>query len=226
MRPTNMGSTSIVTREILMIALLLIDLQFDFLPGGALAVPNGDLVLPVARSWMSQRSQFAQIVATQDWHPDNHLSFAAEHAGKLEGERILVDGVPQVLWPKHCVQGTRGAELVLANEPIEVTNGSTSSFDFIARKGMSREVDSYSGFFDNNRLVKTGLDVHLRGCGITRLVVMGLATDYCVKFTVLDALSLGYRVEVIEAGCQGVELAPGDSAAALKEMVKNGARLI
>ena len=150
-------------------ALVLVELQNDVLPGGALGVREGDLVVGVANRWMRE---FEVVVATQDWHPAGHLSFAANHAGKKVGEVIELGGLPQVLWPVHCVQGTRGAELAPGLEVGRVTH--------VARKGMDVAIDSYSGFFDNGHKRQTGLDGWLRGRGVTELVVMGLATDYCV----------------------------------------------
>ena len=197
-------------------ALLLIDLQFDFLPGGSLAVSEGDLVLPVAREWLLKRDRFHECIATKDWHPSNHLSFASQHPGKKPGDMTDLNGLPQVLWPDHCVQESRGAELAFE----------LSEFDFVSLKGMNRGVDSYSGFFDNGRRVETPLRAHLESNGIQSLVIMGLATDYCVKFTVLDALSLGFAVKVVQAGCRGVNLRPDDSKLALQEMAAMGAQLI
>jgi nicotinamidase/pyrazinamidase len=188
-------------------ALILVDIQNDFLPGGALAVPEGDQVIAVANALMPR---FPLVVATQDWHPPDHGSFAANHPGRSPGEVITLSGLPQVLWPTHCVQGSRGAEFAegLSRGPIAK----------IFVKGVDAEVDSYSGFFDNGRRRSTGLGEFLQAQGVREVAVLGLATDYCVKFTALDALSLGLKTTLVEDGCRGVELQAGDVARALAEV--------
>ena len=195
-------------------ALILVDIQYDFLPGGALAVPEGDKVVPVAQSLLSSADI---VVATQDWHPPNHESFAANHEGQAPGTLIQLHGLPQVLWPVHCVQGSRGAQLVEALDQTRI--------DAIFQKGTDPKVDSYSGFFDNGQRHQTGLDAWLRERGVTQLLVCGLATDYCVKFTALDAARLGYETTVITDACRGVELNPGDVEAALEELRTAGVTL-
>jgi nicotinamidase/pyrazinamidase len=196
-------------------ALLLVDLQQDFLPGGALAVPRGDEVVPVANVLMPR---FEHVVATQDWHPPDHVSFASQHPGKQPGEFIELNGKPQILWPDHCVQGTEGAELAAGLDVQRI--------DHVVRKGTDRRVDSYSGFFDNDHLTATGLEQKLRERGVSQLYIVGLATDYCVKFTVLDARQLGFSTTVIADGVRGVELQTGDVAKALDEMRSAGARIV
>lgn len=196
-------------------ALLLVDLQNDFLPGGALAVADGDLVIPVANALMPR---FPHVLATQDWHPADHLSFAAHHPGRSPGEVIDLFGLPQVLWPVHCVQGTAGAEFA----PGLMIGG----IQAVVRKGQDREVDSYSGFFDNGRRHATGLADELRGRGVTEVWVMGLATDYCVKWTALDAHELGFEVRFVADGSRGVELAAGDCDRAIAELVHRGIRVV
>lgn len=196
-------------------ALILVDLQYDFLPGGALAVPHGDETLSVAGRLAPR---FEAVVATQDWHPPEHESFAANHPGAAPGQTIDLDGIQQVLWPAHCVQGTRGAEL---HDSID--QGKLAA---VFRKGTDRRIDSYSGFFDDGRRKATGLGDWLAERGVRQLYVMGLATDYCVKATVLDALRLGLEVWVIEDGCRAVELQPGDGERALREMRGFGATVI
>ncbi|MCA9264719.1 MAG: bifunctional nicotinamidase/pyrazinamidase [Planctomycetales bacterium] len=193
-------------------ALLMIDIQNDFLPGGALAVADGDAVVPVANDIMRQ---FDLVVATQDWHPPDHESFASQHAGRQVGEVIPLHGLPQILWPDHCVQGTRGAEFASALD--------VSHIDHVVRKGTDRSVDSYSGFFDNARRRATGLEQYLRSRDVSEVHLVGLATDYCVKFTVLDALDLGFSTVVHQAGIRGVELQSGDCARAMAEMRTAGA---
>lgn len=192
-------------------ALVLVDLQYDFLPGGALAVAEGHETIPVARRLMPS---FDVVIATQDWHPPEHKSFAVHH-DKQPGEVIDLHGLPQVLWPEHCVQGTRGAELHDELEAHRITA--------VFRKGEDPAIDSYSGFFDNGHRKATGLEAWLRERAISRLYVLGLATDYCVKFTVLDARRLGFETVLVEDGCRGVNLAAGDSARAIEEMRAAGA---
>ncbi|HRF01119.1 MAG TPA: bifunctional nicotinamidase/pyrazinamidase [Pirellulaceae bacterium] len=196
-------------------ALLVIDVQNDFLPGGALAVPGGDEVVPVA---IEACRRLPVRYATQDWHPSDHASFAANHPGRAVGEVIDLDGLRQVLWPVHCVAGSDGAELAGPLRDI--------SFDAIVRKGSDRRVDSYSGFFDNGRRVETELRSILKRDGVTTLWVLGLATDYCVRATVLDALEGGWSVKLILPGCRGVELAAGDCERAIAEMIAAGAEPI
>ncbi|MEZ4449349.1 MAG: bifunctional nicotinamidase/pyrazinamidase [Nannocystaceae bacterium] len=195
-------------------ALILVDLQHDFLPGGALAVPEGDHVIAVANAI---QPHFELVVATQDWHPREHESFAANHPDRVIGETINLHGLPQVLWPVHCVQGTRGAALV---DTLE-----RGGIDRVFQKGSDPAVDSYSGFFDNGRRRSTGLGEYLQAKSVAEVYVMGLATDYCVHFTVLDALSLGIRVVLVVDGCRAVDLRPGDGARAIDAMVAAGARL-
>jgi len=192
-------------------ALILVDLQNDFMPGGALPVAEGDEVVPAANRLMSQ---FDLVVATQDWHPAGHGSFAASHDGRSVGEVIELNGLQQVLWPVHCVQDTPGAEL----HP----GLSTDRIARLVRKGADPSIDSYSGFFDNARRRATGLEEYLKQQGVRELHVVGLATDYCVKFTALDATSLGFETHILEEACRGVDLTPGDVAAALREMREAG----
>jgi nicotinamidase/pyrazinamidase len=196
-------------------ALVLVDIQNDFCPGGALAVPDGDAVVPVANSLMDR---FRLVAATQDFHPRQHGSFAANHPGKKPYEQIDLHGLPQVLWPVHCVQGTKGAEL----HPGLHVQGITRVFP----KGTDATVDSYSGFFDNGKRKGTGLAEYLREQGASRLVVLGLATDYCVRATVLDALQLGFQVDLVADGCRAVDLVPGDGDRAIAEMAAAGARIV
>jgi nicotinamidase/pyrazinamidase len=196
-------------------ALLLVDLQYDFCPGGALAVAHGDETIAVANRLMPH---FSTVVATQDWHPADHGSFATEHLGKHPGELIELGGVSQVVWPPHCVQGTHGAELHAGLDRAKITE--------VFPKGTHRTIDSYSGFFDNGHRNETGLAEWLRKRWVTRLYVMGLATDYCVQATVLDARALGFETWVIEDGCRAVELAPGDGERALAAMRAAGATIV
>ena len=192
-------------------ALILVDIQNDFLPGGALAVPHGDDVITVTNE---QQSHFDLIVATQDWHPRDHQSFAANHPGKRIGDLARVNGVPQILWPIHCVQQTLGADFA--------TSLKRERWARVFQKGVDREIDSYSGFFDNGRVKDTGLGSYLRQRGIDSVFVLGLATDYCVKFTALDAVSLGFRTHLILDGCRGVNLETDDTQRAVETMKAAG----
>ena len=192
-------------------ALILTDIQNDFLAGGTLQVPDGDRVVPVANRLMRH---FDLVVATQDWHPADHGSFASNHPDRRVGDTTLLGGVAQTLWPDHCVQNTHGAGFA----PTLHTAGIARVFP----KGMHAGVDSYSGFFDNDHRVATGLGDFLRSRGVDRVFVMGLATDYCVKATALDARRLGFDVKLILDGIRGVELRQGDCRAAIDEMAAAG----
>lgn len=194
--------------------LIVVDVQNDFLPGGALAVARGDEVVPVASALMPA---FRRVVATQDWHPRAHGSFAANHPGRRPGEVIALGGVEQVLWPVHCVQDTPGA----AFAPGLAVGG----IHHVVQKGTDPAIDSYSGFFDNDQRRATGLEALLREHGEQRLWVLGLATDYCVKATALDALRLGFAVTLVVDGCRAVDLQAGDGARAIAAMQAAGVRL-
>jgi nicotinamidase/pyrazinamidase len=196
-------------------ALLLVDIQNDFCRGGALAVPDGDAVVDVANALCPR---FQLVVATRDYHPPSHLSFAVNHAGKQPYQQIELDGLPQVLWPPHCVQGTRGSELHPRLDAGRVRR--------VFTKGTDERIDSYSGFFDNGHRKATGLGDYLRQAQVTDLVILGLATDYCVKWTALDARQLGFGVRLVEDGCRGVGLHPGDIPRALDEMRTAGVRVV
>ena len=198
-----------------MTALIIVDVQNDFCPGGALAVAGGDLVVPVINAALPR---FDVVVATQDFHPANHASFAANHPGTRVGEVIELDGLPQVLWPVHCVGGTPGAELRADLEAARL--------DAVFQKGADLLVDSYSGFFDNGRRHTTGLGEFLKARGVSEVAVCGLATDYCVRWTALDALSLGFETTVLADACRGVELQAGDCARALDEIRAAGGRVV
>jgi nicotinamidase/pyrazinamidase len=188
-------------------ALILVDIQNDFCPGGALAVAEGHAVVPVANALQLEHDL---VVATQDWHPAAHGSFASRHDGRRPGEVIELHGLTQVLWPDHCVQGSAGAEFHPELETTRIAR--------IFQKGTHVHVDSYSGFYDNGRRHDTGLGTWLRGQGVEAVTVVGLATDYCVKWTALDARAEGFATRVVTAACRGVELSPGDVAMALSEL--------
>jgi nicotinamidase/pyrazinamidase len=196
-------------------ALILVDIQNDFLPGGALAVPRGDEVIPVANRL---QPRFGLVVATQDWHPRGHGSFASTRPGRKPGDVAELAGLPQVLWPDHCVQGTRGAAFAPGLEMDRV--------EAIIRKGTDPKIDSYSGFFDNGHRKSTGLGDYLHGRGVTDVYVLGLATDYCVKFTALDAVRLGFHSYLVKEGSRGVELNKGDVDRAVDEMRRAGVAVV
>ncbi len=195
--------------------LILVDIQNDFLQGGALAVPDGDLVVPVANRLMDK---FDLVVATQDWHPADHGSFASQYEGKDIGDMVELNGIEQILWPDHCVQNTIGA----AFAPELNRDG----IMHVVQKGINKGIDSYSGFFDNDHKNATGLGDYLRQQGTDDLYIMGLATDYCVKFTALDARQLGFSTTLIIDGVRGVELNRGDCGNAIQEMRNAGVKMI
>ena len=190
--------------------LLIIDVQNDFCPGGALAVPDGDQVVGIVNR-LGER--FAHRVLTQDWHPAGHLSFASSHPGRAPMQIATLPYGEQVLWPDHCVQGTRGAEF---HSELEV-NGS----ELILRKGFRREIDSYSAFFENDKTTPTGLAAYLRERGFDRLYLCGLATDFCVGYSALDARRAGFDVAVVEDACRAIDV-DGSLAAAWREMESAG----
>ena len=196
-------------------ALLVVDIQNDFLPGGALGVPDGDKVIPVINRLMEC---FALVLATQDWHPADHGSFAANHPNRRPGEVIDLHGLMQVLWPVHCVQGSPGADFSAQLRTERIRK--------VFQKGIDPDIDSYSGFFDNGRKRSTGLVDYLRDQEVSGLFICGLATDYCVRFSTLDSIGSGFRTMVIEDACRGVDLKPGDSAAAIAEIRKAGAAIV
>ncbi|EDZ48576.1 pyrazinamidase/nicotinamidase [Rhodobacterales bacterium Y4I] len=190
-------------------ALIVVDVQNDFCPGGALAVPGGDEVVAPINAMMDR---FDAVILTQDWHPAGHSSFASAHPGKAPFDTVEMPYGPQVLWPDHCVQGTGGAAF---HKDLR-TDG-----DLIIRKGFRPAIDSYSGFFENDRTTPTGLEGYLRSRGITRLALAGLATDFCVAFTALDAARLGFEVTVDLSACRAIDL-DGSLQAALDQMKEAG----
>lgn len=196
-------------------ALLLVDLQNDFLPGGALGIPDGDLILPVANRL---QRLFPLVVATQDWHPANHGSFAVNHPGKQVFDTVDLNGLPQTLWPVHCVQDTPGAELAAALDRERLAR--------IFVKGTDPTLDSYSAFFDNAHRRSTGLGEWLRQQGVTEVFIGGLATDYCVKFSALDSVGAGFRTAFIADASRGVNLRAGDVEQAVAHMRQAGVRMV
>ena len=194
-------------------ALLVIDVQNDFCPGGALAVPGGDQIVPGINALMDQ---FAAVILTQDWHPSGHLSFASQHTGRAPMEMTQMPYGPQVLWPDHCVQGTPGAAFHPALRADRA--------DLILRKGFRRPIDSYSAFFENDQKTPTGLEGYLKTRGITALTLAGLATDFCVNFSAVDAARLGFTVTVRQDLCRAIDL-HGSLAAAQSGMAQAGVTL-
>ncbi len=196
-------------------ALLLFDLQNDFMPGGALGVLQGDQTVPVANRCMRL---FPLVVATQDWHPANHKSFVTENPGHRVGDVIELDGLRQEIWPVHCVQNTRGAAL---HPDLHAQH-----IERIFHKGTNPRIDSYSGFFDNAHRQDTGLGAYLRERDVHSIFALGLATDYCVRASCLDARALGVEVTVVLEGCRPVGLRAGEGARALAELERVGVRLV
>ncbi len=195
--------------------LLLVDLQNDFMPGGPLGVPEADKIIPLINNILPK---FSLVVATQDWHPADHASFASNHPGKKPGDLVEVQGIEQILWPTHCVRSTKGAELVAGLRKEMIAN--------IFYKGTDKSIDSYSAFFDNARRKSTGLFDYLKSNGVKEIYICGVATDYCVLYTTIDALDLGLSVFVISDACRGIDLYPGDCESAFASMVQKGAKLI
>lgn len=193
-------------------ALVIVDVQNDFCSGGPLAVPDAEAILPVVNGLMRD---FRKIFLTQDWHPQGHVSFASSHPGQRPFGRITLPYGEQILWPDHCVEGTPGAAF---HPALEIPPAAA-----VVRKGTRADADSYSAFFDNDRKTPVGLDALLREAAVGELVIVGLATDFCVLNTALDARTLGYEVTVIEAGCRGID-AQGSLAAAWARMAEAGVR--
>lgn len=194
--------------------LILVDIQNDFCPGGALAVSTGNAVVPIANQLMPK---FDLVVATQDWHPAGHKSFASQNNISV-GDVFDLNGIQQIAWPDHCIQNTHGAEFVAELNANHINK--------IFPKGTDTEIDSYSGFFDNDHRNATGLGAFLKEKNGTEVFIMGLATDYCVKFTALDAIKLGFKTKLIIDGCRGVELSPGDIETAITEMKNAGVEIV
>jgi len=194
-------------------ALVIIDVQHDFCPGGALAVADGDAVVPIVNRL---QSAFPLRILTQDWHPADHMSFADNHQGAEPFSMTEMPYGPQILWPSHCIQGTQGAEL---HKDLE-----TGSASIIIRKGFRPEIDSYSAFFENDRNTPTGLKGYLKDLGITSLAMAGLATDFCVRYSAVDAAKLGFDVTLIEDACRAIDM-NGSLTEAMKDMADHGVTL-
>ncbi|VAW02071.1 Nicotinamidase [hydrothermal vent metagenome] len=195
-------------------ALIVIDVQNDFCPGGALAVAGGDEIVPGINALMRD---FDAVILTQDWHPMGHTSFASSHAGKNPLEMIQMPYGPQVLWPDHCIQGTPGAAFHAGLN--------TDRADMIVRKGYNPQIDSYSAFFENDHETPTGLHGYLQTRGIMALTMVGLATDFCVNFSAVDAAGLGYAVDVRTDLCRAIDF-DGSLAAAMQGMQDAGIRIL
>lgn len=196
-------------------ALIIVDMQNDFMPGGALGVPGADKLIPIINALIPK---FDCVIASQDWHPLDHVSFASNHPEKKPGDVIEVDGGSQVLWPVHCVQGTFGAELVdgLHKEKI------VACF----HKGTDKNIDSYSAFFDNARQKSTGLADDLKNRGVTDVYFVGVATEYCVLYSTLDAIDLGFSVHVIASACRPINLHPHDEELAFAGIAAKGGKIV
>lgn len=205
--------------------LILVDIQNDFCPGGSLAVPEGDQVVPVANTLMKSGT-FDLVIATKDWHPADHISFADNHQGTAVFQQIEVPSGAQTLWPRHCVQGSRGAEL---HPHLD-----TGRIDYVVEKGTSPSIDSYSGFFDNNHHKETNLrevitrEAKRRGGHLrdVELSVCGLALDYCVAATARDAATLGFKTEVVIDACRAVNITPGDDVRTLRDLTALGVGVV
>lgn len=195
-------------------ALIVIDVQNDFCPGGALAVENGDEIVPLVNHLIASHRN---VVLTQDWHPEGHSSFASQHAGKQPFETIEASYGPQTLWPDHCVQGTRGAAF---HPDLEWTRA-----QLVVRKGFRPEIDSYSAFFENDHETPTGLAGYLKERGIREVVLCGLATDFCVGYSALDAVSSGFKTSVVMQACRAIDL-DGSLATMTEKMRAAGVHLL
>lgn len=194
-------------------ALLLVDVQNDFMPGGSLEVPHGDIIVPLINR---VQKYFDLVVATQDWHPQNHKSFASNHSNKKPFEEIDLQGMKQTLWPDHCVQGTKGAEF---HPGLEI-----NKIAAIFRKGMDPEIDSYSGFYDNGHQISTGLSGYLKEKGVTEIYFCGLASDICVYYTIKDSLKEAFSATLIEDASRPLS---NDAFASIKnELTKMGVRIL
>lgn len=194
-------------------ALIIIDMQNDFIPGGSLAVPEGDKIVPIINNL---QEKFDLVIATQDWHPKDHSSFAENHPGKKEFEIIQLQGIDQKLWPVHCVQNSEGAQFHSGLK--------TQKIEAIFRKGTNKEIDSYSGFFDNAHLKSTGLSGYLREKGVSQLYFCGLAAEYCVYFSIIDALKEGFKSTLIEDATKA--LSEEDFDKAKKAILHAGGKII
>jgi len=196
-------------------ALLVVDIQNDFLSGGALGVPDSDRIIPLINRLMGR---FDLVVASQDCHPRNHCSLASNHPGRRPGETVMIAGQPQVLWPDHCIEGSCGFQLADKLDKNRIKQ--------IFRKGASSQYDSYSCFFDNGHVNSTGMADYLEDAGVKEVYIVGLAIDYCVKYSAIDAVNYGFDTYVIIDACRGINLVPGDLQQAITAMVAAGVKII
>jgi nicotinamidase/pyrazinamidase len=200
-------------------ALIIVDVQNDFLPGGALAVKEGDQIIEginrVAEFFWNEK---ANIIFTQDWHPSNHLSFASSHPGKKPGDEFQTEAIGPVLWPDHCVQGTKGAEF---HKDLKVDYGHV-----IIRKGYNPKIDSYSGFLENDKKSETGLAGVLKSLKVKRIFICGLALDYCAYYTAMDGIDFGFDVIFLVDLAKGIDLPEGNVSNAMKNMTEKGIKFI
>jgi nicotinamidase/pyrazinamidase len=196
-------------------ALLIVDMQKDFMPDGALGVAGAEEIVPIINALIPR---FSLVVASQDWHPPDHVSFAENHPGKNVGDVIRVKDTQQVLWPVHCVRATKGAEII-----HELKKNGIASYFY---KGTDKHIDGYSAFFDNARLKSTGLGDYLRSRGVVSIYIAGVATDYCVLYSTIDAIDLGFSVFVIKDACRAINLHAGDEDRAFAAMASKGATIV
>lgn len=196
-------------------ALIITDIQYDFCPGGALGVNDADSIIPLVNTIARK---FHRVVATQDWHPKDHISLASNHDGKREFEQIIIDSIEQTLWPDHCIQGTRGAEL---HDRLD-----KNRIDLIIRKGTHRQIDSYSAFLENDRETKTGLDGYFNSLGIEEIFMCGIATDYCVYYSAMDSINFGFKTTLIIDACRGIDFPDGSIDQVINDMKRHGIKII
>jgi nicotinamidase/pyrazinamidase len=196
-------------------ALVIVDMQNDFMPGGALGVPSADEIVPIINGLIAK---FSLVIATKDWHAPDHVSFASSHLGKKVGDVVRVSDIDQILWPVHCVRNTHGAELISSLDD--------RNFASIFYKGTDKNIDSYSIFFDNARRKSTGLGDYLRSRSINEIYLAGLTTEYCVLYSTIDAIDLGFTVYVIVDACRPINLDPRDEQRALEAMAAKGAKIV
>lgn len=200
-------------------ALIIVDMQYDFMPGGALPVEEGDQIIEGINNIANKfKNSGAKIVLTQDWHPKNHLSFASNHPGKKPGDEYQTESIGPVLWPDHCVQGSKGARF---HEHLQ-----TIYANAIIRKGYNPKIDSYSGFRENDRKSETGLAGYLKSSKIHRIFVCGLALDYCCYFTAMDGIELGFEAFFITDLTKGIDIPPGNISESLKNMYNKGVKFV
>lgn len=200
---------------ILIKALCVIDVQNDFCPGGSLEVPQGDEIIPIVNSISPL---FTEVIATKDWHPEGHISFASSYTDKKPMDTVERDGETEVLWPDHCIKGSRGAEFHPDLDIVPIT--------LILHKGFRKDLDSYSAIFENDHQTPTGLEFYLKGLHIDEIFICGLAADVCVYFSVMDSLKQGFKVNLIEDATRGVDQPAGSLEKAMDTMRKEGARFI